>query len=287
MKAVTVNSGTGARPALRKLQSFAQVSLSRLSLLGVDEVGARPSVSGVPFIENQGRMTIGDDLDLRSGPVRTHLVTGPKGVLRIQNRVTIGAGVAIAAESRIDIGDGAHLGDKVMLLDTDYHVAGDKDGHAAASPILIGAGAWLGEGVTVLRGSSIGHHARIEPGSVVSGPIPDGALAAGNPARVISKEKGTHGNQGPEKEADPNLLGRILKIGQQVFALGRPALPSDGPKTIPAWDSLGALRLLISLEEELSISLPPGAFAVVRDFQGLSEVVSRLREHAAPRTALP
>jgi acetyltransferase-like isoleucine patch superfamily enzyme/acyl carrier protein len=279
MNDIAVPRGGLARPALRRLQGLASAGLSRLALGGVDQVGARPRVAGMPFIENLGTITIGDDVELLSGPVRSHLVTGPRGVLRIRSGVTIGGGAAISAQELVEIGEGAHLGASVMLLDTDYHAAGDKGAAGATAPIVIGAHAWLGDGVMVLRGSTIGRYARVEPGSVVSGPIPDGALAAGNPARAPK----------PAREAgvEEALSARILRIGAEVFALPRAPEPSDGPATIPAWDSLGALRLLVSIEEELGLTLPPGSLAGVRDFKALADVVARARAGGTPRTACP
>lgn len=177
--------GWSPRPALRRVHSLLSERLGRLALHGVDRVGARPRVNGLPFVENLGTITIGDDFELCAGPVRAHFVTGVNGVLRIGDGVTICAGAGIAAHALVEIGDGAHIGPFVSILGTDYHVAGDFMRPGEAAPITIGAHAWIGERVTVLRGAKIGSYARIEPGSVVVGDIPDGAHAAGVRARVI------------------------------------------------------------------------------------------------------
>ena len=52
--------------------------------------------------------------------------------------------------------------------------------------IVVEDDAWLGHGVTVLDGVRIGKGAVIGAGAVVTQDIPDGAIAAGVPARVIS-----------------------------------------------------------------------------------------------------
>jgi len=52
--------------------------------------------------------------------------------------------------------------------------------------IRVGDGAWLGFGVIVLDGVSIGAGAVIGAGSIVTHDIPDNAIAAGNPAHVVS-----------------------------------------------------------------------------------------------------
>jgi acetyltransferase-like isoleucine patch superfamily enzyme len=51
--------------------------------------------------------------------------------------------------------------------------------------IVVGDDAWLGVGVIVLSGVRIGKGAVIGAGSVVTHNIPDGAIAAGVPARVV------------------------------------------------------------------------------------------------------
>jgi len=53
--------------------------------------------------------------------------------------------------------------------------------------IVIEDDAWLGVGVIVLDGVKIGKGAVIGAGSVVTRDIPPGAIAGGNPARVIGK----------------------------------------------------------------------------------------------------
>jgi acetyltransferase-like isoleucine patch superfamily enzyme/acyl carrier protein len=268
-----------ARRALRRLGTATSHGLARLALHGVDHLGARARVHGRPFVENLGRITIGDDLELHAAPVRSHLVTGASGVLTIGDGVTIGAGAAIAAEARVEIGCGVHLEPFVMLLDSDYHATSDRSAPGLSAPIVVGAHAWLGERVTVLRGATIGRFARVEPGSVVSGVIPEGALAAGVPALVIRR-----GEASPVGGAPGDLTARIQRLCAEVFALPEPPDPTQGPAQIRGWDSLGALRLLVTLEDELGISLPESALADVRDLAGLCEIVAgRLGGRSASR----
>ncbi len=166
-------------PAPRALgpRAFAALGLAhaRLVLRAVDRLGARPRVRGVPFVENLGRIEIGDDLRFDAGALRSHLVTGPGALLRIGDGVSLGEGAAIAAMASIEIGDGARLGRGAMLLDCDFHGIDRRDDAGARAPIVIGEGAWLGDDVTVVRGARIGRRAHVASGSTVFGVVADGA----------------------------------------------------------------------------------------------------------------
>lgn len=50
---------------------------------------------------------------------------------------------------------------------------------------LIGHDVWLGQGVRVLPGARLGHGVIAGAGAVIAGRVPDYAIVAGNPARVI------------------------------------------------------------------------------------------------------
>lgn len=59
-----------------------------------------------------------------------------------------------------------------------------------ALPVMIGDNVWIGGNSVILPGVTIGNDVIIGAGSVVMNDIPDGAVAAGNPCRVISKTGG-------------------------------------------------------------------------------------------------
>ena len=57
------------------------------------------------------------------------------------------------------------------------------------APVILEEGVWLGAGVKVLKGVTIGRHAVVGAGALVTKSIPEGAIAVGVPAKVIGCRK--------------------------------------------------------------------------------------------------
>ena len=87
----------------------------------------------------------------------------------------------------ISIGDDVQIGPNVALLTPTHPIDPDlrRAGWEAAQPITIGDNVWLGGGAIVLPGVTIGSDTVVGAGAVVSRDLPQGVVAAGNPARVI------------------------------------------------------------------------------------------------------
>lgn len=86
----------------------------------------------------------------------------------------------------ITIGDNVLIGPNCQLLTPSHPIdpMERRKPQERALPITIGADTWLGGGVTVCPGVTIGEACIIGAGSVVVSDIPAHSLAAGNPARV-------------------------------------------------------------------------------------------------------
>nr|WP_161980724.1 DapH/DapD/GlmU-related protein [Streptococcus sp. S784/96/1] len=52
-------------------------------------------------------------------------------------------------------------------------------------PVVIGKKVWIGEGVKVMPGVTIGDHAILASGAVVTKDVPANAIVGGNPAKLI------------------------------------------------------------------------------------------------------
>ncbi len=88
----------------------------------------------------------------------------------------------------VTIGNDVSIGPRAQLL-TALHPVDDhelrRQRWETAAPITIGDNVWLGGGVIVCPGVTIGANTVVGAGSVVTKSLPAQAFAAGNPCRVI------------------------------------------------------------------------------------------------------
>ena len=107
--------------------------------------------------------------------------------IRIGARTFVNFGLVALDVMPITIGDDVQIGPNVQLLTATHPLdpALRRARWEAGEPITIGDNVWLGGGVIVLPGVSIGEDAVVGAGAVVTRAVPPGAVAVGNPARVI------------------------------------------------------------------------------------------------------
>jgi maltose O-acetyltransferase len=108
-------------------------------------------------------------------------------------QTTIGArtfvnwGATLLDVAAIPIGDDVQIGPHVQLLTATHPLDPQprRDKWEAAQPITIGDNVWLGGGVIVCPGVTIGADTVVGAGSVVTRDLPAGVVAVGSPARVV------------------------------------------------------------------------------------------------------
>lgn len=93
--------------------------------------------------------------------------------------------------NHIMIGNDVLIASDVFICDynhgTDPNRRSYRENELALSTVKICDGVWIGQGVYILPGVTIGKHAIIGAGSVVTQSIPAYSMAVGNPAKVIKK----------------------------------------------------------------------------------------------------
>lgn len=94
-------------------------------------------------------------------------------------------------ESKIIIGTGSIIGPRCKIITSNHNYCSEDlraipfDNRNLVQDIIIKEGVWIGESVIILAGVTIGKGVIIGSGSIVTKNLPDYAIAAGNPAKVI------------------------------------------------------------------------------------------------------
>ena len=111
-----------------------------------------------------------------------------KGAIRIGDFALLSPGVRISASDEIIIGDGVMMANGCYVTDSDWHTLYDRTRRSLTpTPVVLEKNVWLGDGVTILKGVTVGENSVIAARSVVTRDIPKNSVAAGNPARIIKK----------------------------------------------------------------------------------------------------
>ncbi len=133
--------------------------------------------------------TIGIDSELR--PYVT--ILGTDNII-IGNRVIVPPYTLLSTlpndtSSTITIEDDVLFGPNVSVYSSSHKFDNPslpvKDQGYIVKPVLLKKGCWIGINVVILPGVTIGRNAVIGANSVVNSDIPDFAVAAGSPARII------------------------------------------------------------------------------------------------------
>jgi acetyltransferase-like isoleucine patch superfamily enzyme len=115
--------------------------------------------------------------------------------VEIQKGVKVGKRCKISSHSflceGVTIEDEVFVGHNVTFINDRFPRATNADGSAQTEAdwecisTLVKRGASIGSSATILCGVVIGEGATVGAGSVVTKDVPDGAVVAGNPARIL------------------------------------------------------------------------------------------------------
>ncbi len=107
--------------------------------------------------------------------------------VRIGARTFVNYGLVALDAGPITIGDDVQIGPNVQLLTATHPLDPGlrRAKWESAEAIAIGDNVWLGGGVIVLPGVTIGAETVVGAGSVVVRDLPERVVAVGNPARVV------------------------------------------------------------------------------------------------------
>lgn len=115
------------------------------------------------------------------------------GHVHFGNNVYCNFGVTMVDDTHIYVGDNTMFGPHVVVATAGHPILPQlrEKAYQYNAPVHIGKNCWLGAGVLVMPGVSIGDNSVIGAGSVVTKDIPSDVVAAGTPCRVL-REIGEH-----------------------------------------------------------------------------------------------
>ena len=143
------------------------------------------------FRETSSIIQIGEGCVFNSSEYSTHIGLNHRCIITTMRKsasISIGnnSGISsstITAWESVEIGENVRIGANCVIMDGDFHLDDPRVGRPRK--IMIADNVWLGAGVVVLKGVSIGENTIIGCGSIVTKDVPPNCIAAGNPCRVI------------------------------------------------------------------------------------------------------
>ncbi len=137
----------------------------------------------------EGRLEVGDGTLFEPGV----WITCPGDArIRIGQGCFLNLGVMVAAHTLVEIGDHCMFANGCFVTDAN-HRFDDPDkpvtwqGFTTKGPTRIGDNVWCGANVVITSGVTVGRRCVIGANSVVTGDLPDHAIAAGAPAKVLKQ----------------------------------------------------------------------------------------------------
>jgi acetyltransferase-like isoleucine patch superfamily enzyme len=155
--------------------------------------GKRLRTDGICFICPGVKLEIGRHATLRIGrwawvghgsKIRVH-----EGEVSIGAKTVMGQECTISAYQHVEIGRECIVADRVMLIDFDHGVVEVERPIRLQGiykrDVRVGHNVWIGYGACILRGTTVGDNAIVGTSTVVTKDVPQNAVVAGAPARVI------------------------------------------------------------------------------------------------------
>lgn len=158
--------------------------ISRWYLRRATSLGKIVFTQGKPRVINKGTLRIGNVTRVWSSVNQTRLSVGKGGLLEIGSDCRIN-GPTISANNRVIIGNHCRIAPHVIIMDDDFHDVNNRHAEGKGGQIIIKDHAWVATRAMVLKGVTIGRRAVVASGAVVTKDVPDYAVVAGVPAKII------------------------------------------------------------------------------------------------------
>ena len=193
---------------------------------------------------------------------------------KIGRRVFFDHAMGVVVGETAEIGDGCTIYQGVTLGGTSLY-KGTKRHPTLGADVVVGAGA------KVLGGFQVGAGARIGSNAVVTKPVPEGATAIGNPARIIeAQQKDNSKAQSPEGSVAAHLESRELSQGSDAFGVDK---ESGGALGAPPSSRFGAESLQVDrslASASTSETLVFSAYGITQADDPVAQSIKELQDRA-------
>lgn len=95
--------------------------------------------------------------------------------------------LTLVDDTHIYVGDYTMFGPNVTVATAGHPILPElrEQGYQYNAPVRIGKNCWIGAGVVIVPGITIGNNVVVGAGSIVTKDLPDNVVAVGNPCRVL------------------------------------------------------------------------------------------------------
>jgi acetyltransferase-like isoleucine patch superfamily enzyme len=154
------------------------------------ELGDNVTVDDYSLIDARGAGNSGVALESRVIINRNCLIQAKDGPIRLGARTSIGCNSVIVSLAGVEVGEAVLTAGGCYISSGAYHLndtgkAIMDQGAYSRGPIRIGDYVWIGTNAIILDGVTVGKGAVIGAGALVTKDVPENAVVAGVPAKII------------------------------------------------------------------------------------------------------
>lgn len=160
-------------------------------------VGNNVYVEKIPYIAGVGKIELGSNVKI-SGKIGIgfNQKLFDERIFIVGNNTFIGHNCSFAIAKEISIGAYCYISGGVVIRDNDGHPQDHVERRTNApincdnvEPVTIGNDVWIGRSAMIMKGVTIGDRAIIGAASIVTKNVEADTVVAGNPARVIKRNR--------------------------------------------------------------------------------------------------